>query len=1210
MFNKMLVFMAIAICTTTSFAKSYFGDFTPISGQLDHRHILDKDNFIKNNLKTNDYYDLIKINAFLSRIENERDFFLSNLYETKLIEEIELQISKPKKALEDAQEELDEKKSDFAIAFNQYLIPRIEKLAHEVQKDFNCLELCHGIVDEFLEVYSSFYSPNKYRSYFTNDYNLRSFYKHRNGYSIPLHNANIEASNLLIPTNLLERTTDCLQEKIGTQIFLTQHQIQKLKSCNIDISLLNPGKSIYWNESSETIHSVFSRYDQYFPTDQNDLYFKKVKFSGKGSPKINSEFERNGVEYKVKLKIGGYEAHTENFIGRIGKLIGFYQDVSIYKKSQKVIFEDHDEWNEFQSFMHRKYGNAFDNNLYSVESWGRQGKIATFRHVSLEISPKNLHKLSSPDVFGWDKKNLREFRGALLWFGYFNLADIKNGNWRLQLRETSKGLQPEMSLQDVGYAFGSGGTFNNLIEASRIITDGRNINSFKDSFLVKKRDSLVVKWNDPMSYEKLFDTTTYADLKWMARKILRVSVSDLKYLLAQSGYSEAEQRIYLHKISARRDEIISVFDLEKEFKPARLGSYKNINIDGIVKDGEVIASSTDSVYEYVDSNILLNIGQFIQQNIDIGGFDSSLQASIGSRLGVTVNPSLPFSIVEDKDFSFYIARPGIELGFSREIKPAQFIRYEEGADQKYYAIDRYTFGLTTRSGIQATLAKFFPVEMRAKISHFKFTFDHYRPFTTPGEALKAPATILQVLPRLKEYIKYMERNESITYSSDTEFSFRARIGRGQNYRFGIKQDRISSEPITIHKNKFAEFEIFQEKIKIKSNYVQLSAGIDTPLIYIPLLSIDHAFTKYNSNSKMFHFPLETQNLNDAISQYYMDTDQSLINDLLNGNAENPLLLAKMKYDLETNATSNSRRSMLAFLLSGKRDEIYSNSKLNFEGNNKNFHRYYYASSDTLGIDNNLSAHLLWSKDKTTVEIQMDEDDPEDFVLILNNYDFKKDLTKYGLDVYLKQQNEMYSKDGASLFFDSSIIPASNEVNHYKKVMSHVRVFLYGKGLLKKLDKYWDSELNQLVSNHIGSKLNPVDFAKARGIYNDLRTARTLHRENKLTTKAFLSSVGKAIYGLKTREKGVQILEKLFGKKHIFVMGEIHGILPSFNYTQNFNNKATRRFTGKSWGKYRKRPPFWKFLKDFPIQVRPGMIPYRIADDLIFSDLPTSSASLN
>ena len=1212
MLNKLvpaLLFLC-ALFSKASFGEFKFGDFQPSSGSIGLRHIQTKKEFIEKNLKTNGHFDPMKINLFIGRIQNERDFFLSNLYETALIEEIELQISKPKKAIEEAREEIEEKKSDFAVAFDEFLLPRLNRLSDEVQSDYDCESICIGIIDEFLEIYSSFYTPNKYRNYFNMDFNWNHFLARRGGYTIEKNKSGIEASNLVAPKYLLAESMDCLGESLTTNTYLNQKQIQGLKRCGIDISKLNPGKSVYWKEPSESVNSLFSEYDAYFPDERDEVYFKSVKFSGKGSPKINGEFKKGGVEYKVKLKIGGYEAHAENFVSRVGKLIGFNQDVSQYRESQDVIFKDKDDWNEFRSFIYRKYGHKTNNNLFKVEDWGNQGKIVTFRHVSIEISPDNLYKLSSADPFGWDRKNLREYRGALLWFGYFNLSDTKNSNWRIQLRETEKGLVPEMSLQDVGFSLGSGNTFNNIIKASRIISDARNVNMFQDSFLVDNGESVTVKWVDPLSYRKVFDTTTWSDLKWMARKILRVTTHDIKILLSESGFSEAEQELYLRKISARRDEIIDVFNLGSEYEKTNLGDYRNVNIEGVVANGEVINSSTDSVYEYVESNILLNIGKFIQQNIDVGGFDSQLQASIGNRIGATVNPTLPISLIEDTDFTLYIARPGVELGFSREVRSAQFVSYENQADHKYYAIDRYTFGLTTRSGIQATLSKFFPVEMRAKVSHFKLTFDHYRPFTTPEEALKAPATILHVLPRLKEYIHYMRPNESITYANNTEFSFRARVGNGQNYRVELRHERQTSEPITVHRNHFGEIQIFQEKVKSRGNYVRLSAGVDTPIFYIPLMSLEHAFVKYNASSKMFYFPHEVQSLDTAIGQYYADVDQGLIDDLLNGNSLNPLLESKMEYELYTNANRNTRTSNLLYLLSGKRDEIYSNSKLNYNGEEKSFHRYYYASSNTLGLDNKISAHLLWSKDKTTVEIQMDEDDPEDFVIILNNYDFKKDLTKFGLDAYIQNQNRLYSKDNENSFFAEGVLPPAEEVNHYKKVMSHVRVFLFGKGLLEKLDKYWDSELKRIVSNQLGTRWDPVDFAKARSIYNKLRVARTLHRQGKITSRAFLSSVGKAVYALRTREKGVEVLRSLFGKKHMFIMGEIHGVLPSFSYTQEFNNKATRRFTGNSWGKYRKRPPFWKYLKDFPIQVRPGLIPYRISDDLIFSQLPDSFTDIN
>ena len=66
---------------------------------------------------------------------------------------------------------------------------------------------------------------------------------------------------------------------------------------------------------------------------------------------------------------------------------------------------------------------------------------------------------------------------------------------------------------------------------------------------------------------------------------------------------------------------------------------------------------------------------------------------------------------------------------------------------------------------------------------------------------------------------------------------------------------------------------------------------------------------------------------------------------------------------------------------------------------------------------------------------------------------------------------------------------------------------------------------------------------------------------------------------KVHKYGVEFLIKVLGKKSIFVMGEIHGILPSFSSMQQQEAVAGRRFAGKSWGKYKYTPPIRKFLKE-------------------------------
>tara|TARA_Y100000768_G_C23991277_1_gene693532 strand:- start:9912 stop:13205 length:3294 start_codon:yes stop_codon:yes gene_type:complete len=1096
-------------------------------------------------------------------IKSERDYFVSNLYETTLMEQIELQMGKPSNALDEAQEELDDKKNDYAVAFNEYLIPRLEELSELINRN-RCENRCDELVDEFLIVYSSFYSPNRYRNLIRLDANISRVLENRYGYFFDIEEEKVEANNLIPGTEYLRYIQDCLGFEISSEQFLTQEQLVQLKGCGFDLSLLDPGKSYFWKPSQTPIEESFLNYQDYFPKEGEELEFKEVKFSGKGSPKIKARFKRNGEKFNVKVKIGGREPHTENFSARLAKRLGLFQDPTEYREEIEVYFKDNDDFNKFLQNMQRKYADMADNFIKKIEDY-KEGKKITIRYASLEVTPDDLHKLGGPDIFGWDHKNRREFRSIILWMGFLNLNDMKNTNWRMQLRRTPEGLRPELSMQDVGFSLGKSFTFDDVLEAAEMqFQDLRNANGFEPEFVFKREGSINVKWNDFISYDRVFETTTYFDLKWMARKIAAISLDDIAYALEVSGFAEVEQEIYLRKLASRRDGMVEVFGLEDEFPLFNLPSYAELEVPGVVESGVIVETSVDSLTPYTNTPAIVHLGAFLNRVIEVGNINTRLQLSIGSAFGGNLEYNIPFNLVENENFSVFLARPGVEVGLVREIKNSRFLEYDEGGDQKIYAIDHYTIGFTTQSGITGELSRFLPVELNAKVSHFKIKFDHYRPYSNVNQALKAPANLADILPRMKDYILNIKRNEYLTYSYETGLDLSLKVGHGQHYRVEAGQERVKSTPITFSRNRFGEFEIFQEKIQQRENYVSLSLGIDIPLFYIPILGVEYSFLNYQSQSKLYAFPFSSSQLDDAISQDYLATDISLIEDLIDGNYNNPLLESKVKYNLSAEGSRFARRSFFTFLLTGELEEVFTKTNATYQGDETNvFYRYYVSDADTFGINNGFSAHALWSRDKSSVEVQFKDEEPDDFVIILNNYNFKQQLNGAEIRNFISAQNYLYSENSDEDFFITDILPPADEVNDYKKVMSHIRVFLYADKFLENLDRLMDGELNLIIERHMARGINPFREMKARRVYNYLRTIRTILRQESFSKRRFASLLAHVVKGLNTQDYGVQILSELFGRDHMFVMGEIYGILPSFSYTQDGTSVARRRFAGRS-----------------------------------------------
>ena len=115
------------------------------------------------------------------------------------------------------------------------------------------------------------------------------------------------------------------------------------------------------------------------------------------------------------------------------------------------------------------------------------------------------------------------------------------------------------------------------------------VNTFPAHFIRKsrnKKNQVKIKWNDFANRKRLFHTTTWSDLKWMARKIAAIEKSDIYRTLLDSGMPKAVADLYLQKLLIRRNEIVSSFSLEDEYPLVDTVDLKKYNVDGFIKKGK------------------------------------------------------------------------------------------------------------------------------------------------------------------------------------------------------------------------------------------------------------------------------------------------------------------------------------------------------------------------------------------------------------------------------------------------------------------------------------------------------------------------------------------------------------------------------------------------------------------------------------------------
>ena len=186
--------------------------------------------------------------------------------------------------------------------------------------------------------------------------------------------------------------------------------------------------------------------------------------------------------------------------------------------------------------------------------------------VALEARPINELRVGPFDVSSWDLSNRREYRSLLLLWGWVGLNNTKPANFKFLYRKFGNTLFPYLRMHDLGNTFGS---TTDLKKPKNFLSfmEFQKVNVFPNHFLTMHRDKneLSLHWNDLVLLGRYFENTTWADLKWMARKIAVLKKEDIQRTFEESGMPKPVVDLYTIKMVQRRNEIVEAFDLQDEY---------------------------------------------------------------------------------------------------------------------------------------------------------------------------------------------------------------------------------------------------------------------------------------------------------------------------------------------------------------------------------------------------------------------------------------------------------------------------------------------------------------------------------------------------------------------------------------------------------------------------------------------------------------------
>ena len=132
------------------------------------------------------------------------------------------------------------------FAIDQYLLPKLSEL-EILTKEFELIKIkkkdrqykANKIIDDFIRVYSLFYSPsskkNNPRKAWGLDYDHVNFFKRFGGYAFKKNNLNkVEANNLRVSEHDQVMINNCLKLKVSVGQFLSSEQITLLKRSSLE----------------------------------------------------------------------------------------------------------------------------------------------------------------------------------------------------------------------------------------------------------------------------------------------------------------------------------------------------------------------------------------------------------------------------------------------------------------------------------------------------------------------------------------------------------------------------------------------------------------------------------------------------------------------------------------------------------------------------------------------------------------------------------------------------------------------------------------------------------------------------------------------------------------------------------------------------------------------------------------------------------------
>jgi len=1114
---------------------------------------------------------LRKIDALLVRLRDEDRRLVADLNESAILEEIETDVRLPQNAIRRAGEQL-HGQTKINRVYPEYLIPTITTLRNLVQSNRHP-DQWEGLIHDFIRGYHIFYFPNNHVKMWARSNDIKHIIKHSFvSYKFKRDNdEQKEAINLILEPENVDDVNRTLDSRFEVGHYLSQSELHLLKEKGFDISRLNPGVSAFWeNRTPEEITSFKEGYGVVYPAPDTRLVYNGIILTGSVSPKLEVESVIDGIRRKYKVK-WGRETHADIAATALAFFVGLNGDPMQYRPEIKIHLGKY-SYEDFISQYQAKYAGLQTYNYIASHGGPKGDEWIVIKDALFEGRPLEHEVRILPfDSTAMDFNFRREFGARLLFYALIGQQDTKVSNLKFVLSTRNRPLHPsplsqllgfedprprvQLRLQDTGYSFGPRRYYSD--NPIKYIYENKYLpNEFEaDGNVVTSDDGIEVRWVDFYHLEKEFQNATYWDMKWMARKIARLSGDDIEFCLTRGGMPPEIAKLYRLKLVSRKNEMIRAFGLNRDpiqpIPEEDSPSYKTYTSPPneqtqkpAVKNGTLVQGHFEGKKIYVVNQATVSyylvglINSFFStimtgvSGSPVAGYDHKANVNniqFNPLVGLTgltrITAGTTATNLASKQVSTsYFSKPiqvslglGVSATLSRSVSAARepFNSDHDHRARPFIVNDSLSIQIGFNSPLFDKLMKALPVQALGAFRLFQanYEWNHYAESLAAGYEAPIAPFFEYLLSPVGRTAELLDREEALTKSFAVGGELAASAGmdfgstpvfKALNNSTGFSVGLVKLQERAYVRDQYGQFHIFDQKTIESYGGINLLLGdIFNPLMsQFPLASFGRSIFKYRTKQVDVFVPRQ-----DGVYSHdtpILDGDGRLAKDITEWVGGYPEKAEAFETNFKITSEGVLKNSLNFFLFNGKAEsERATRSQLELrDGNRKDLFSYTKTTDKYLGIS---SQYLTFIKQqdvtvkeaqRTYINLEMDHHHPEGLTVILRATNFFRKGNKKNVEEVIASINRRFSQSPELPLYRDYVLPPETDVDLYRKCYAMTRIYIEGYRLLGKIESLSVEKLREMAKQYFSAVL-PTRFSSAlTSAYYDYKLWERVNRIEK------------------------------------------------------------------------------------------------------------------